>query len=31
MVDSIGSVCIKKECVGTEYTCACRKCERREE
>lgn len=28
MKDSIGSVCIKEECEGTEYTCACQKCEK---
>jgi hypothetical protein len=27
MVDSIGTVCIKEECEGTEYTCACKACE----
>ena len=27
MVDSIGSVCIKDQCGGTEFDCACRECE----
>lgn len=26
MIDSIGSVCCKEECKGTEYTCACVTC-----
>lgn len=30
MADLIGSVCIKEECKGTEYTCACKKCEKEE-
>ncbi len=28
-MDSIGSVCCKKEIIGTEYTCACQACERK--
>ena len=24
--DTIGSVCTKEDCKGTEYTCACQKC-----
>jgi hypothetical protein len=31
MADSIGSVCTKKECEGTEYVCACQKCEAKNE
>lgn len=27
MADSLGSVCCKEDCEGTEYTCACKKCE----
>lgn len=27
MTDSIGSVCIKDDCNGTEFSCACKKCE----
>ncbi len=27
MTDTIGSVCVKEECEGTEYICACKKCE----
>jgi hypothetical protein len=27
MADSIGSVCIKEECEGTEFECACQECE----
>jgi hypothetical protein len=27
MIDSIASVCCKKECEGTEYICVCQKCE----
>jgi hypothetical protein len=27
MADSIGSVCIKDQCEGTEFECACRGCE----
>jgi hypothetical protein len=29
MSDSIGSECCKEECKGTEYTCACQKCEKK--
>lgn len=29
MRDSIGSVCIKNECKGTEYKCACQKCDKK--
>jgi hypothetical protein len=28
MVDSIGSVCTKEECEGTELECACQECQR---
>lgn len=28
MKDSIASVCIKNECKGTEYECACQKCDK---
>lgn len=27
MKDSIGTVCCKEDCEGTEYTCACKQCE----
>jgi hypothetical protein len=27
MIDSIGSVCCKEDCKNTEYECACRDCE----
>jgi len=26
MTDSIGSVCCKEDCEGTEYSCACKEC-----
>lgn len=29
--DTIGSVCIKEECKGTEYVCACKRCSKEEE
>lgn len=25
--DTVGSVCCKDDCKGTEYVCACKKCE----
>jgi hypothetical protein len=28
MKDSVGTECVKEECGGTEYTCACKKCEK---
>lgn len=28
MADSIGSVCVKEECKGTEWKCGCQKCEK---
>lgn len=28
MTDSIGSECSSKDCEGTEYTCACKTCEK---
>jgi hypothetical protein len=31
MSDSIGSVCSKEECKDTEYTCACKACEAKDE
>lgn len=31
MIDSIGSVCCKEDCEGTEYSCACRECEENQE
>jgi hypothetical protein len=27
MLDSIGSVCVKTDCEGTEFVCACKACE----
>ena len=30
-IDTIGSVCCKEECEGTEYTCACKKCEKEDD
>lgn len=31
MQNTIGTVCIKEECNGTEYSCACKKCEKENE
>jgi hypothetical protein len=31
MSDTIGSVCVKDECEGTEYVCACKICEAMDE
>lgn len=31
MLDSIGSSCIKEECEDTEYSCACKICEKEDE
>ena len=31
MSDSIGSECSKEECKDTEYTCACKACEKENE
>jgi hypothetical protein len=30
MIDTIGSVCCKEECINTEYTCCCKDCESEE-
>lgn len=27
-MESVGSVCSKEECKGTEYECACQECEK---
>jgi hypothetical protein len=31
MLDSIGSVCVKAECEGTDCVCACKACEAKDE
>jgi len=31
MTDSLGSVCCKKDCEGTEFSCACKQCDKKEE
>lgn len=31
MIDSIGSVCCCEDCKGTEYSCACKACEKKDE
>jgi hypothetical protein len=31
MSDSLGSVCCKEACKNTEYVCACKKCEGKNE
>jgi hypothetical protein len=30
-IDTIGSVCCKEECEGSEFQCACVECEKEEE
>lgn len=31
MTDSIGTVCCSEDCKDTEYSCACRNCEKENE
>ena len=31
MTDSLGSVCCKENCQDTEYSCACKACEKENE
>lgn len=28
--DTVGSVCVKEECKGTDYSCACKECSKGE-